>query len=67
MSRVKIEAAFRPEYRKLTDTEKQTVARIKDKAAELAVEFFPTDGREKSLAMTKLEEAVMWAVKGVTG
>jgi len=24
------------------------------------------DGREKSLALTKLEEACMWAIKGIT-
>lgn len=28
------------------------------------LEFVP-DSREKSLAITKLEEAVMWAVKGI--
>jgi len=66
MSRAKIEAMFRPKYRELNQTEKDQVARIKAKAAELAVEFFPTDSREKSLAITKLEEAVMWAVKGIT-
>ena len=36
---------------------------IRDKAKELALHINNTcpDSREKSLAMTKLEEAVMWA------
>jgi hypothetical protein len=62
-----LEAIFRPQYRELSQAEQDQVARIKDKALALAVEFRPTDTREKSLAMTKLEESVMWAVKGVTG
>ena len=66
MSRTKIEAAFRLKYRELTPNEEAQIKRIKDSAAALAVEFFPTDTREKSMALMKLEEAVMWAVKGVT-
>lgn len=40
---------------------------LRNKARELAIEFMelvPTS-REKSLAITKLEEAVMWANKGI--
>jgi len=66
MSRTKIAAAFRPVYKELSQTEKDTCDRIKSKAADLAVELFPNDGREKAIAMTKLEECVMWAIKGVT-
>ena len=62
-----VEKAFRPEYRELNQIEKDRVKRIKNKAADLANEFHPTDSREKSLAMQRLEEAVMWAVKGITG
>ena len=62
----KLQEIFRPEYKELTPTQQQTIARIKDKAFQLAVEFNPTDTREKSIALTKLEECVMWAVKGVT-
>ena len=66
MSSQKLDALFRPKYRELTRNEKDQIDRIKDKAAALAVEFNPTDSREKALALTKLEECVMWAVKGVT-
>ena len=62
----KLEAMFRLKNRELTRTEQQQVERIKGKALMLAQEFNPTDTREKALALTKLEEAVMWAVKGVT-
>lgn len=62
-----ITKAFRLEgYRELKDLEKLRIERIKQKAAELATEFSPTDSREKKLAMTKLEECVMWAVKGIS-
>ena len=62
----KLEEIFRKNYRELSPTEQQTIDRIKDKAYALAVEFNPTDTREKSIALTKLEECVMWAVKGVS-
>lgn len=57
----------RPIYRELTDDEKSLVNSLKDQASVLysTIESIP-DGREKSLAKTKLEEAIMWAVKGVT-
>ena len=59
---------FRNTYRKLTDDEQHLVNTIKDKAEamEAIIEDMPL-GRSRSLAMTKLEEAVMWAVKGITG
>lgn len=59
---------FRKQYRELDAGEAHQVAAIKE-AAELlddVIEQMP-EGREKSLAMTKLEESVMWAVKGITG
>lgn len=62
----KLEAMFRPTYRKLSQVEDDQIFRIKEKALSLAIEFNPTDTREKSIALTKLEECVMWAVKGVT-
>lgn len=61
-----IEEAFRLENRELTAQEQQRIKRIKQKAKELATEFYPTDGREKATALTRLEECVMWAVKGIT-
>lgn len=60
-------SVFRQEYRELTEEEKQRVLDIKTKAEEL-YELFDasTSPREMALAKTKLEESVMWAVKGVT-
>jgi hypothetical protein len=60
-----VEKAFYPKY-DLKRQDEDRINRIRQKAADLATEFHPTDGREKQLAMTKLEEAVMWAVKGIS-
>mgnify|MGYP001605845030 FL=1 len=58
---------FRPKYRSLTDQEKGLHDSPKATAVQLEDLFEQTpDGREKSIAMTKLEEAVMWAIKGLT-
>jgi hypothetical protein len=58
---------YRHQYRVLTDAEKAAMVAIKDKAAELDDVINQTaPSRERSLALTKLEEAVMWAVKGIT-
>lgn len=59
----------RHEYRVLSEPEKLAMKAVKD--AGLA--FLETLGkycqpnRETALARTKTEEAVMWAVKGITG
>ncbi len=65
---------FRKEYRPLSDQEKVLVDQIKDKAEELAQLLDRAGDRHEtgrsrylSLARTALEEAVMWAVKDVTG
>lgn len=62
---------FRPRYRALTDDEKALHDQIKDKAAELEALFDKTPqaavtGRYHSLAITALEQSVMWAVKELT-
>lgn len=65
---------FRPEYRELSDAEKAQIDAVKDKAFELLQSFdvpctpekAQAMGREMALARTKLEESVMWAVKGIT-
>lgn len=59
---------MRHEYRVLSDAEKQQMKQIKDDALDLHL-FLDELGqsRELSLAKTKLEEAVMWAVKHITG
>ena len=60
--------AMRHQYRVLSDLEKKKVVYIKDMGLtflKLIDEAVPT-GREASLARTKIEEAVMWAIKGLT-
>lgn len=59
---------FRPTYRALSDAEKALHDEIKTKAAEMEALFERVaPGRELALGMTNLEQAVMWAVKGLTG
>jgi len=59
--------AVRHQYRVLSDAEKAQMVAIKDKGAEL-LNLIESVGqsRELSIAKTKTEEAVMWAVKHVT-
>ncbi len=58
---------FRPKYRALTDDEKALHDALKDKAAELETLFGKVKpGRYNSLAITSLEQAVMWIVKELT-
>ena len=58
---------FRPRYRALTDEEKALHDEIKNKAAELEALFARVKpGRYNSLAITSLEQAVMWVVKELT-
>ena len=58
---------MRHAYRVLSDAEKANMQSIKDKGAEFH-ELVSGMGqtREISLAKTKIEEAVMWAVKSIT-
>ena len=58
---------MRHQYRVLTDAEKQQMQAIKDKGLELH-DLIESIGqsRELSVAKTKTEEAVMWAVKHLT-
>lgn len=58
---------MRHAYRVLSDEEKAQMQAIKDKGLELhtLLESIGTS-RELSLAKTKTEEAVMWAVKHIT-
>ena len=56
-----------PTYRPLTPDEKELHDAIKQKAVELETLVMRTpSGRAQSLAMTHLEDAIMWAVKGLT-
>lgn len=62
---------FRPAYRELSEAEKERILHLKQQAFQLLL-FFNVDSeqkskdRETSIAMTKLEEAVMWAVKSLS-
>ena len=58
---------MRHQYRVLSDAEKANMQKIKDMG--LAFHDFIAgigNSREISLAKTKVEEAVMWAVKSIT-
>lgn len=58
---------FRADYRELSEAEKKQIKDLKIGASLLltSIQAMP-DIREKYLAITKLEESIMWAVKGVT-
>jgi hypothetical protein len=65
----------RHQYRQLSDNEKIDMVAIKDAGAiflarlDTVASHYPkgeAPGRELALAKTKIEEAVMWAVKGIT-
>ncbi len=63
--------AVRHEYRVLSNVEKLLMAEVKDRGLALleaidAISAKGSAGRECALAKTKTEEAVMWAVKGLT-
>ena len=67
---------FRPRYRALSDDEKALHDEIKAKAEELErlidrvaaapAANYATVARYKALALTSLEESIMWAVKALT-
>lgn len=57
----------RHQYRVLTDDEKARIVAIKDAGQALLDQItMMGTGRELSIARTKTEEAVMWAVKHLT-
>ena len=59
--------AVRHQYRELSEQEKVQVEQVKDIGAEM-ISLIETlgNGRSASIAVTKVEEAVMWAVKHIT-
>lgn len=59
--------AVRHQYRVLSDEEKAAMVRMKDLGGDFIALCDATGAsRELALAKTKIEEAVMWAVKHVT-
>ena len=62
---------FRTQYKEQTPEMKAFILKLKEKAMELYAIIneggTPSNGRETALAKTKLEESIMWAVKGLTG
>jgi len=65
---------FRRAYRTLNEAEQKHVRLLKDYATQIYQGLLPAnmprpdvDQRCMALARTKLEEAVFWAVKGITG
>lgn len=60
--------SVRHQYRILNDEEKAQMILIKDMGLALLTTIDKLGSqREYSIAKTKVEEAVMWAVKGITG
>mgnify|MGYP001598583272 CR=1 FL=1 len=61
---------FRKEYRAIDDIRLKRIEQLKEKAQALYDEIESaidnSDQRMRALARTKLEEAVMWAVKAIT-
>lgn len=67
------EDPFRQQYRELSEEEKRYITNLKGDATELykglLVQNMPRPGCDQrclALARTKLEEAVFWAVKGIS-
>ena len=61
---------FRKEYKPMSPELQALLTTVKE-AAEVLEKYFndtttPNNGREMALAKTKLEESIMWAVKGLT-
>lgn len=62
-----VTSRFRPRYRALTAEDKALHDAIKDSAAHMEMLFTRVkSGRYASLAMTSLEESVMWIIKELT-
>jgi hypothetical protein len=59
---------MRHQYRVLSDREKLAMMALKDMGASFIdqINDCVPDGREADIAKIRIEEAVMWAVKGLT-
>jgi hypothetical protein len=61
-----VNSPMRHAYRVLSDAEKARMTAIKDAGQALLDLIGQPNSRAKSIAITKVEEAVMWAVKDIT-
>ncbi|MCC3246121.1 hypothetical protein LG047_12455 [Methylocystis sp. WRRC1] len=62
-----VNSAVRHQYRVLSDKEKADMLAVKDMGAAFLGQIEALgQSRELSIARTKIEEAVMWAVKHIT-
>lgn len=59
----------RQTYRQLSEAETGHISAVKQSGEDFLATLRERglEGREIALARTKIEEAVMWAVKGITG
>ena len=62
------ELRARFEYAATDGDQRERIALIRDEAIHLAIDIeeYVPDSRAKSIALTKLEEAAMWAIKGIS-
>lgn len=65
------EDTVRQQYRELSENERVDMAAVKEKGADMlrtieTIESRAGPSRATSIAKTKIEEAVMWAVKHIT-
>lgn len=58
---------FRTKYVQLDEAKQAEIYNLKDLANILHEMIESRPCRESSIAKTKLEECIMWAVKGITG
>lgn len=56
---------FRKMYKTLTPTNSDLILQIKTQAEEIEESLKLIKSREASLAMTNLEQAIMWATKAI--
>ena len=56
---------FRKTYKTLTEENSRLILDCKNKAEELELLFKNVSSREMSLALTNLEQSLMWATKAI--
>jgi hypothetical protein len=56
---------FRKEYKSLPNEATEGILKIKQQAEALLLQFEAIKNREMSLAITNLEQSIMWATKAI--